>query len=140
MSASTRPVCEGLFSAVEPPRLMGGRHRRTGRYVFPMPEGIDAADYDSVPLTPQGRLWSWTIQRFRPKSPPYAGPEEFEPFAVGYVELEGQVIVEGRLIGVEFDALRIGAPFRTVIVPFTSDPDGTVVTTYAFAPVAGEPA
>ena len=35
----------------------------------------------------KARLWSWTVQRFRPKSPPYAGPVAFEPYAVGYVDL-----------------------------------------------------
>ena len=48
-------------------------------------------------LARRGTLWSWTIQRFRPKSPPYTGPEEFEPYGVGYVELPGEVRVEARL-------------------------------------------
>ena len=49
-------------------------------------------------LARRGTLWTWTVQRFRPKSPPYAGrPEEFEPYGVGYVELPGEVRVEARL-------------------------------------------
>ena len=43
----------------------------------------------------RGELWSWTIQHIQPK-PPYRGPEPFEPFAVGYVDL-GPVRVEARL-------------------------------------------
>jgi uncharacterized OB-fold protein len=39
-------------------------------------------------LARRGTLWTWTIQCFRPKSPPYAGDaESFEPYGVGYVEL-----------------------------------------------------
>jgi uncharacterized OB-fold protein len=35
-----------------------------------------------------GVLWTWTVQRFPPKSPPYVVPPDgFVPFAVGYVEL-----------------------------------------------------
>ena len=46
-----------------------------------------------------GRLWSWTIQGFEPK-PPYDGSSShagFEPYGVGYVELEGGLKVESRL-------------------------------------------
>lgn len=81
-----------------------------------------------------GRLWSFSVQRFRPKSPPYAGPETFEPYAVGYVEIPGVVIVESRLTGVSFDALRIGMLMQLTTVPFAEDADGTAVMTYAFEP------
>lgn len=134
---ATRAVADNLFEEGAVPRLIGGRHRESGRHVFPFPAGMEAEDYDRVPLEPTGKLWSWTIQRFRPKSPPYTGPEAFEPFAVGYVELAGQVIVETRLVNVAFDALRIGARFRTTLVPFAQDADGTAVLTYAFEPVEG---
>ncbi len=74
-----------------------------------------------VRLPRRGKIWSWTVQRFRPKSPPYIGPEDFEPFAVGYVELAGAVIVEARLTNVAFDALKIGMEVETVLIPFASD-------------------
>ena len=113
--------------------LMASRDRATGRIVFPA-RPLEDADHDRMTLSRDGRLWSWTIQRFRPKSPPYAGPEAFEPYAVGYVELDGQLIVEGRLTDVSFDALAIGAPMRLVPYPFTFA-DGSVRTSFAFAPV-----
>ncbi len=86
-------------------------------------------------LPRRGRVWSWTIQRFRPKSPPYIGPEAFEAFAIGYVELPDAVIVETRLTGVAFDAIRIGMEMELVIMPFATDATGQPVLTYAFAPV-----
>jgi uncharacterized OB-fold protein len=49
----------------------------------------------AVPLARTGTLWTYTVQGFRPKSP-YDGPEEFSPYAVGYVDL-GEVLVESRL-------------------------------------------
>lgn len=134
---ASRDVAENLFENGPVPHLIGGRHRETGRHVFPFPDGMEAEDYDRVPLKPAGKLWSWTIQRFRPKSPPYTGPEAFEPFAIGYVELPDQLIVETRLTGVAFDDLKIGAPFATVVIPFGSDAEGTQILTYAFAPVEG---
>jgi len=87
-----------------PLHLMGGRHRQTGRITFPHPgEGFDA-----VALPTRGVLWSYTVQRFRPKTPPYAGPEAFEPWALAYVELPDAVIVEARLVDVALDAIHIG--------------------------------
>ncbi|WP_323039036.1 OB-fold domain-containing protein [Gemmobacter sp.] len=109
--------------------LLGGRHKDSGRLVFPLPQGTDWLPED-LPQT--GRLWSFTVQRFRPKSPPYAGPEAFEPYAVGYVDL-GPLVVEGRLTGVDPDRLRIGMAMR--LVPLAMElSGGRHVTTYAFAP------
>ena len=130
-----QPIAEGLFTTGPTPTLIGGRHRETGRIVFPCPAGPAFAP---VPLAREGRLWSWTVQRFRPKSPPYAGPEAFAPWAVGYVELPGETIVETRLVNVPLDALRIGMPLRLTLVPL--DPDAAEpVLIHAFEPT-GDPA
>lgn len=130
----SRPIAQGVFTPGDTPVLLGARHRETGRVVFPSPAGPEAALFETILLSPTGTLWSWTVQRFRPKSPPYAGPAAFEPFALGYVELTGQVIVESRLTGIAFDALRIGLKLRLTTLPFATDPDGTTIITYAFAP------
>lgn len=118
-----------------PPALLGGRHRGTGRLVFPCPQG-DGWEPEALPAT--GTLWSCTVQRFRPKSPPYAGPEAFEPYAVGYIDL-GPLIVESRLTGAAPDDFRIGMPMR--LVPLVLDLTGPArrVTTYAFAPAEDTP-
>lgn len=118
--------------------LVASRDRNSGRIVFPArPDGDDR--WERITLPRQGRLWSWTVQRFRPKSPPYGGPEAFEPYAVGYVELDDAVIVEGRLTEVSFDALVIGMPMRVVPLAFPLA-DGELRTTFAFAPAEGEAA
>lgn len=123
-------IAPGLFTDESQPRLVGGRHRVTGRIVFPCPPGQDYAPY---PLGREGTLWSYTIQRYRPKSPPYAGPDAFEPWAVGYVELPGEVIVETRLVNVAFDAIHIGMALELTLVPLdpaAADP----VMIHAFQP------
>lgn len=84
-----------------------------------------------------GTLWSFTVQGFRPKSPPYAGPAEFRPFGVGYVELAGQVIVESILTVDDPAALEIGMPMELVVVPFPAEDPERQVVTFAFRP-AGE--
>lgn len=112
--------------------LIASRERATGRIVFPARPASDER-FERVTLPRAGRLWSWTIQRFRPKSPPYNGPDAFEPYAVGYVELDGALIVEARLADVAFENLSIGMAMRLVPLRFTIA-DGAHRTTYAFAP------
>jgi uncharacterized OB-fold protein len=125
------PIAERLidFDADGAPLLLGGRDRASGRLVFPLPADEDR--FERVALPDRGRLWSWTIQRFRPKSPPYAGPADFTPYAVGYVALDEAIIVESRLIGVAFDDLRIGLPLRLTTEPFTFE-NGETRLTFAF--------
>jgi uncharacterized OB-fold protein len=62
------------------------------------------------PLT--GVLWTWTVQRFAPKSPPYVPPPQgFRPYGVGYVELStGERVMA--ILDVALDALRIGMPLQ----------------------------
>jgi hypothetical protein len=122
-------IAERLVEPGPPPALIGGRCRQTGRIVFPLPD--DEGRFEAVALPAEARIWSWTVQRFQPKSPPYAGPTEgpFEPFAIGYVELGGAIIVESRLVGFPFDALKVGMPCRLRLEPFGGR------YTFAFGPV-----
>ena len=101
MDAHAHPIAEGLFTTDEPPCLLGGR-RADGRVVFP----CGTAD-TPVPLGRHGTVWSHTVQRFRPKSPPYSGPDAFEPFIFAYIELP-ELIVAARLTGIEPEAVHIG--------------------------------
>lgn len=111
-------IAQGLITEDNPPHLIGGRERDTGRVVFPCPTGDR---YDRVALSRTGTLWSYTIQRYRPKSPPYKGPEAFRPWAVAYVELPGEVIVESRLTDIAFEDIRLGMPLELTMIPL--DPD-----------------
>ncbi|MDE2404845.1 MAG: OB-fold domain-containing protein [Sphingomonadales bacterium] len=125
-----RAIAPGLFTDEPQPRLVGGRHRDSGRIVFPCPPGND---YEPHPLRRDGTLWSWTIQRYRPKSPPYAGPEAFAPWPVGYVELAGETIVEARLANVAFADVHIGMPLELTFIPL--DPAAAEpVMIHAFQP------
>jgi uncharacterized protein len=129
------PVAEGLFTiAAGLPRLIGSQCARCGVVAFPKqascPKCTSLEVTDRL-LARRGTLWSWTIQCFPPKSPPYAGdPDTFEPFGVGYVELPGEVRVEARLTEADPGCLRIGMPMELTLIPA---PGGG--TTYAFQPV-----
>lgn len=123
------PVAVGLWTDGAEPQLIGGRHRVSGEIVFPMPQGDAAQHFDAVALSRTGTLWSWTSQDFRPKSPPYAGPEAFTPFLIGYVELPGQVIVETRIEGAALADLKLGMMMEMVLTEFAPGR-----TTFAFKP------
>lgn len=83
------------------------------------------------PLSREGVVWAYTVQRFAPKSPPYVVPAEgFSPYAVGWVELPDGVRVEAVLEGPDLTELD-RAPVRlvaTVPVPrfaVITEPGGT---------------
>jgi uncharacterized OB-fold protein len=142
MSAPGEPrmVADGLIGgSADRPRLIGSRCRRCGVVAFPRQDSCAACTSDDVEprrLARRGTLWTWTVQCFAPKSPPYAGAAEgFEPYGVGYVELPGEVRVEARLTEADPARLRIGMPMELVLVP-APGADGAL--TYAFRPVEGE--
>lgn len=136
---SERPIAQDLFEVVDgAPRLIGGRRKTDGGVVFPLPAGAERALYDSILLSPEGKLWAFTVQRFRPKSPPYAGADDersFQPYAVGYVELPGEVIVEARLETDDFSSLSVGQPMILGLAPFQLA-GGETVDSYVFRPAA----
>lgn len=119
------------------PRLIAGHCTTCGDVSFPRRAGCGACGAGTVErhvLPATGTLWTFTVQGFPPKSPPYvpAGTPEFEAFGVGYVEFEGQLRVEGRLSAADPGVLRIGAEMRVEALEVGER------TLYAFAPVTAE--
>jgi uncharacterized OB-fold protein len=86
--------------SVETP-LRGSRCAGCANVAFPVAVACQRCGSPAVTpldLTGRGTVWSHTVQRFAPKSPPYVPPAEgFRPFAVGYVELPEGVRVEAVL-------------------------------------------
>ncbi|MEU1180801.1 OB-fold domain-containing protein [Streptomyces sp. NPDC005820] len=145
MTTTRRPVAEDLFTwpagPDDPPRLIGSECADCGLVSFPAaPDCVRCASRESKRrlLADRGTLWTYTTQDFRPPSPPYDGPETFEPYAVGYVELPGELLVEARLTEPDPGKLRIGQPMRLSLVPYTVQDDGTELVTFAFAPAEEE--
>jgi uncharacterized protein len=127
MSQTLQPIADDLWTNEAEPRLIGGR-LPTGKIVFPFPQGDAAQHAEIYPLLRKGTLWSWTRQDFQPKEP-YDGPEPFEPFLLGYVELPGEVIVETRIVDAALEDLKLGMAMELVIAPFDDRR-----STYAFRP------
>lgn len=120
------PIAAGLWAEGAAPRLIGGR-KASGEIIFPLPDD-PLEPLERIELSSTGTLWSWTSQEFQPKAP-YDGPEPFEPFLLGYVELPNEVIVESRIVGTTIERLRLGMPMQLVIVAFDDRR-----STYAFRP------
>jgi uncharacterized OB-fold protein len=137
--ASAKPIAEGLFvNAGGEVRLVGSQCGRCGVITFPTQQSCPRCTSLAVRerlLARRGTLWSWTIQCFPPKSPPYAvaDPDTFEPFGVGYVELPGEVRVEARLTVADPEQLRTGMPMELTLIPAPGAEEAGVVT-YAFQP------
>ncbi len=137
-------AAEGVFTwPSDTPQLIGSHFPQSGVTVFPQASACpktSSTEVEPVLLPRRGTLWSWTIQGFLPKNPPYAGTEsaaEFVPYGVGYVQLGDEVIVESRLTENDPERLRIGMEMELVVVPFAVDRQGRELLTFAFAPVAG---
>ncbi len=137
------PVSPGIFTwPADEPHLIGSRCTNCGNHMFPTQSGCPKCtgeETETVELARRGTLWTWTVQGFPPKAPPYAGktaPGEFEAFGVGYVELPGEVKVEARLTEADPAKLSIGMEMELVIVPLATDDDGNEVVTFAFQPVS----
>ena len=135
-------VADGIFTIADgSPKLLGSRCTNCGNHMFPRQSGCPKCMFNTqedVELATRGTLWTWTVQAFPPKAPPYLGPvgDDFVPYGVGYVELEGQLRVEGRLTESDPDKLVIGMEMELVLEHLSVDEDGNDVVTYAFAPVA----
>ena len=122
------------------PRLIGSECRRCGTVTFPRQSSCAKCTSEDVhprELATRGTLWTWTIQCFAPKAPPYlpGGVEEFEPYGVGYIELPGEVRVEARLTESDPDRLRIGMLMDLTLIPVPGAPDKV---TFAFRPACQE--
>lgn len=141
------PIAEGLFTwPAAAPRLIGGQCCQCSAVSFPLKSSCPRCcgqEVAPLELERRGTLWTWTVQEFAPKSPPYASgeaPGQFAPFGIGYVELPGQVRVEARLTVSDPQQLRIGMPMELAIVPLRREANGDEIMTFAFRPLDEAPA
>ena len=134
---SLQLIDAGLIAGSEQhPRLVGSVCNRCGTVTFPRQRSCPRCTSEDVQrreLATRGALWTWTIQCFPPKAPPYleGGVEAFEPYGVGYIELPGEVRVEARLTESDPERLRIGMPMELTLIPV---PGASNKLTYAFGP------
>lgn len=135
------PVVEGFFTEDDgEPRLLGAHCPVCGAWYFPKQwsfcrnPSCTGGPLDDAPLSPRGRLWSWTDNRYAPP-PPYPAREPFEPYGVAAVELvDEQIVVLGQLArGTDMAALHLGQDMELVVEPLVED-DEAVRTVWKWRP------
>ena len=138
------PAVEGLFT-MDPrePRLLGTRCRGCGTYFFPAEKtfcrnpACDQTDFEEVPLSRTGKVWSYTSANYKPPVP-FEAKEPFEPLAIAAVELEkeGLTILGQVADGVGVDALATGMPMELVLRELYQDGEH-VYFTWNWKPAGG---
>jgi uncharacterized protein len=110
VATDTTAERDALVTAVDGVvHLVGSRCMTCDAHSFPTQSscprcgGVELLD---TALPTNGTLWTYTVQRFKPK-PPYRSDGEFVPYALGYVDL-GPVKVESVLSGRAVDDWSIG--------------------------------
>ena len=132
--STQKPIADNLFTwPSDSPKLIGSKDTETGRYFFP---AKNSNHHEKVELSNKGKLWTRTVQRFLPKTPyiEQVAPEDFKPYAVGYIELPGEIMVESRLVGIDPKELEIGMEMELTIEPFVKNEEGEELLIFAFKP------
>lgn len=135
----TQMIAEGLFRTDGDRTVLIGS-RRTPQTPIKFPAEADFlldgdGELEKIDLSTKGSLYTFTTQEFVPPLP-YKGnrsPEKFARYTVGYVELPEGLLVEGLVVGVEPEDLRIGQSMVTTTTTFETA-DGEQLLTYAFTP------
>jgi len=117
------PAQEGWFT-LDPvaPALLGTRCPECGTYAFPSATvfcanpACEATEFEPVPLSRTGRVWSYTDARYQPPRP-YVPADPYEPFCIAAVELAAEkMVVMGQVVpGVSVDDLSVGDEVELVL-------------------------
>ncbi len=139
MSAPFAPVAADLLHVDgDDVALLGSRCEGCGTRYFPRAVSCRNPDCEDkvladVELGRTGELYSWTVQHYRP--PALFQVDDWQPSAVGVVELPEGLRVLAMLTGANPGEIPIGTPMRlTTAVLYTDDATGRPVITYAYAP------
>jgi hypothetical protein len=121
---------EGWFATDPQPHLLGSRCRSCSSYFFPKETmycrnpGCASSDFEEVPLSRIGSVWSYTENHYEPPAP-YISPQPFVPYTVAAVELADEKMVVLGQIAADVDAseLRTGMQVELVVEKLYEDDD-----------------
>lgn len=123
MGKPQAPAIEGWFSMdARQPHLLGSRCQKCKSYFFPKEAlfcrnpGCAGTQFDEVPLSRTGTIWSFTTNHYAPPAP-YVAPDPFVPYTVAAVELaaEKMVVLGQMAAGVDPKSLKVGMPVELVL-------------------------
>lgn len=137
------PAIEGWFDTdATGPHLLGSRCTQCGSYFFPAESmycrnpHCAGTEFDTVPLSRTGTLWSFTEHFYQPPEP-YMSPDPFEPYTVAAVELANEkMVVLGQVAaGVAHSDLKAGMPVELVLETLYED-DASEYIVWKWKPLA----
>ena len=129
MSKPKLPAMDGWFTMdAAAPHLLGSRCTQCKSYFFPKESlfcrnpACAGREFEEVPLSRTGTLWSYTTNHYQPP-PPYVSPDPFVPYSVAAVELAAaHMVVLGQLAsGVDPKALKVGMTVELVLETLYTD-------------------
>jgi hypothetical protein len=124
------------------PHLLGSRCAKCGTVFFPKESyfcrnpGCSSSEFEEVPLSSRGRLWSFTNNCYPPPKP-YMAADPFVPYIVAAVELAAEkMVVLGQVAaGVTLDELSAGMEMELCLDTLFTDADNEYVV-WKWRPVA----
>ena len=130
MGREQKLAVEGWFTAGDTPALIGSRCGSCGNYAFPKETTFcknprcGSTEFDEVPLSTRGKVWSFTNNCYSPPAP-YVASDPFEPYAIAAVELEEeQMVVLGQMVPeVAVEDLKAGMEVELTVDTLFSDDD-----------------
>ena len=137
------PAVEGWFTMdEEKPHLLGTRCKSCGTYFFPKESffcknpNCDGTEFEEVPLSPMGKLWSFTNNCYAAPAP-FMAPDPFVPYAIAAVELaEERMVVLGQMAeGTEVSDLKAGMEVELVLEKLFED-ESSEYMVWKWKPVA----
>lgn len=141
MSEAT-PAVEGWFTTGPEPALLGSRCTSCATVFFPPTGGFcrnpacAGEEFEQVPLSRRGRIWSYTDAQYQPPPPYLPAVDPYEPFALAAVELpEGLVVLGQVAAGYGVADLAVGREVELVVETLYADASG-VRTIWRWKPVA----
>ena len=123
------PAIEGWFLADgDVAYLLGSQCASCSSYFFPKETVFcrnprcAGTEFDEVPLSRRGKLWSFTNNCYPPPEP-YIAADPFDPYAIAAVELETEkMVVLGQVVsGIGIEQLETGMPMELVLDPLYED-------------------
>ena len=134
------PIKDGLVNGGGEPcddvRLLGSKCEHCGEVSIGTNSvclNCGGDQIEKIELSADGELWTYTIIRHKPPGE-YLGPEPFEPYALGLVELTDGVRIMAPLEGT-VDSFEIGS--RLQLVPWIlQSSDGRTYRAFRYSTVA----
>jgi len=131
----TAAAVEGWFEMkAASPHLLGTRCKGCGTYFFPKETtfcrnpGCESSEFEEVPLSRTGKLWSFTTNAYAPPAP-YVAPDPFVPYVIAAVELQKEkMVILGQVVpGTAITELEAGMTMELVLDTLFEDDESRYV-------------